>query len=414
LNLCFVSLHAFPVFLPSAPGLFGGTETRAATIARGMQQFTDHKVSFLTRNYTLKQPQRLEDIDFIPWRDFWTGVRAHVVDHVDLRSGRALPKLKKWSPHLLWEIPSLALLYPTRKRQQNPYRPQRVFEDVQADVYLSFSVGMVSAAVVANAKRTGKPCIVFTGSDSDVDFSDQADPHARRVYGESADVCRWVLENADHVVVQNEFQQACFRDQFGRESTLLRNPIDPAFWQQTAASAERPEVPFSDYILWVGRAEAYHKRAPLALEVARKLPDLKFVFVMNPRDPDLERELMANMPRNVHVIPRLPYSQMPGLFRGARVYFNTSAHEGFPNAFLQAAACGVPISSLEIAPEFVHASHAGLCAEGDLDQQAADIRTLFNATDSRMQQTLEYVDTHYSLQAIVKQLDGLLQAKFNA
>lgn len=415
LKLCFVSLHAFPVFRPTAPGIFGGTETRAATIAQGMQKLTNCEVSFLARNARLREPQTVEGIHFIPWRDFWTGVRAHVAEHLDILAPGSMIRVKKWSSHLLWEIPALAVLYPTRKRQRNPQRCQRVFDEIDTDAFLAFGVGSTSAAVIANAKRLGKPCLVFTGADSDVDFSDQADPQARRVYGEADEVCRWVLENADHLIVQNEFQQTCITEQIGRDCTLLRNPIDPASWQQLSACSDQPELPFSDYILWIGRVETYHKRAPLAVDIARQFPEERFVLVLNPRDAELERKLTAEMPANVHVIRQLPFSQMPGLFSKAKLYFNTSSrqYEGFPNAFLQATVCGTPISSLEVGTEFLNSSGAGLCADGNLEQQVQDIRTLLADPDpnARMARALEYVNQHYSLQAIVHQLEALLREK---
>ena len=54
MKICFVLLHAYPVVEPNAPGLFGGSETRAVTLAQGLAKYTDHEISFVVRNPHLK------------------------------------------------------------------------------------------------------------------------------------------------------------------------------------------------------------------------------------------------------------------------------------------------------------------------------------------------------------------------
>jgi glycosyltransferase involved in cell wall biosynthesis len=74
---------------------------------------------------------------------------------------------------------------------------------------------------------------------------------------------------------------------------------------------------------------------------------------------------------------------MPRVFRGAAAYVSTSAaaYEGFPNVFLQAAASGVPIASLDADCGFVEAQQCGLVAHGDLERLGEYLRAVW--TDPR-------------------------------
>ena len=80
------------------------------------------------------------------------------------------------------------------------------------------------------------------------------------------------------------------------------------------------------------------------------------------------------------LVDSVPFARMPLVFAKAAVYINTSvaAYEGFPNVFLQAAASGVPIASLELDHDFVERGRCGLVAHGDLERLAEYVRTVCN------------------------------------
>ncbi|MEZ5950880.1 MAG: hypothetical protein R3C12_17020 [Planctomycetaceae bacterium] len=119
-------------------------------------------------------------------------------------------------------------------------------------------------------------------------------------------------------MVQNTYQLETLKQRFGRDGLLLPNPIDLTAWEQLAShNLDRHRIPWSDYILWVGRAETFHKRADLAVQLARELPERNFVLVLNPRDAAVEQAIRQDLPANVHLIERAAFEEMPALFRGA-------------------------------------------------------------------------------------------------
>lgn len=359
--ICFVSLHAYPVIAPEVAGLFGGTETRAVTLARGCSEIPGYQIRFLVRHPQLNTPTVRAGIEWIPWRDFWTEMHARVADSLELRGSGRLPRIKRWRLGLLWELPLLAATRPFRIRRDHARRPQEIFETLAADCFFVFGVHSVAASAIFNAQRLGKPSLLFLGANSDLDERYTADSRYVTPYGERAANCHWAIMNASGIVVQNELQQQLLRERFGRESLLVRNPLDLAQWSTPATP------PVRDKILWIGRAENFHKRADLALRVARAFPEEQFVWVMNPRDATVERELRKTLPPHVQLLEHVPFAEMPPLYAQAKLFLSTSSaqYEGFPNTFLQALASGVPIASLEVADDFLSASRGGLCAQGD-------------------------------------------------
>ena len=92
------------------------------------------------------------------------------------------------------------------------------------------------------------------------------------------------------------------------------------------------------------------KRPELLLELARRLPQRRFVMIggagsgglLAPRGYfERIRDQAAALP-NVEFKGFLPFEQADAWFDHARVFVNTSRFEGMPNTFLQAWARGVP------------------------------------------------------------------------
>ena len=103
-------------------------------------------------------------------------------------------------------------------------------------------------------------------------------------------------------------------------------------------------------------------------------------MIMNRSNPEIERQVRSQCPPNVRIVERVPFEQMPAVYRRAKAYVSTgsSDFEGFPNVFIQAAASSVPILSLEVDPGFVEATNCGYVAHGDLDRLAEVTMTLWH------------------------------------
>ena len=409
MKICFVLLHAYPVVEPTAIGIFGGSETRAVTIARGLARYTDHEICFIVRHPALKKKRMIDGITFIPWRDFWAETRLHVAEHLDTT---VLPgiRLNRWSWKLLWEIPLLAVTSLWRRKYRDPRHVAKIFQQVDADLYCGFGINAHAVQTVYNAKLLGRPSLLFIGHDMDLDEriypgSDYVSP-----YRDYAEPSYWVLKNAERIIAQTTHQQQLLRERFDRDSALLSNPFDLDGWQKGMENSSFDNPWGTEkYSLWIGRAEEVHKKPSRLVELASRSTSTKFVMIMNPSHHDVEKQIRQQAPENVKIIDALPYSQMPGAFRHAKVFVNTSSQEGFPNVFLQAIASKVPIISYEVGEEFLKESQAGVCVRGDAARasQLLDDQRLAEQTDSVA--ALKYLRTHHLCSAVCNHLARLME-----
>lgn len=364
LRVCIVSLPAAPVVDPTIRGNIGGTETRAWLFARTLAQLPDTNVQFVVRH---NQP--------LP-RDEYDGVRVHtLVDPlfnlyeqvglcVERRLGFPWLRIKRWEWNLLWRLPRLALLRMKGTHGGDYLAPDAHYSDIDCDVFCTFGVQMNSAKVIASASKAGKPTVLVLGSDGDLDERFKTDPAYVNPYGDRAPVCQWILGQATRIVCQTEEQKRLLSERFSRTGEVIANPIDLADWDRKAAANAELPVKGTRFVLWVGRAEPDHKRPMECVEVARLVPEIPFVMVMNPRDSFEEARVRAAAPGNVTILPYASPDVMPAVMARALAMLNTSALEGFPNTFLQAGAARIPAVSMLIGEEFLKQSGGGAFTAG--------------------------------------------------
>ena len=426
MKICFVLLHAYPVVEPNAPGVFGGSETRAVTLANGLAKqtepggsanytepggsanYTEHEICFIVRNPALKQPRTINGVQYIPWRDFWTEIRAHVAEHLDIS---VLPKIriKRWSWKLLWEVPLLILSNPWRRKYRDPRQPVRIFEQVNADLYCSFGINAHAVRTVYNAKLMNRSSLIFLGSDMDLDERYRPGSTYISPYHDHAEPSYWVLKNAERIITQTEKQQLQLKDRFDRESDILANPFDLEHWQEQIKHSKFDNPWGTEkYVLWVGRAEEVHKKPSRFVELARQCPARKFLMILNASDPDIEKKIKQQAPQNLKIIDAVPFNQMPGLFSHARIFVNTSAQEGFPNVFLQAIASKVLIVSYEVGQEFMETSQAGICVQNDVNLVSQILHEDSPGSRSNPDSALDYLREHYLCSSVCHRLNQLL------
>jgi glycosyltransferase involved in cell wall biosynthesis len=84
--------------------------------------------------------------------------------------------------------------------------------------------------------------------------------------------------------------------------------------------------------------DAFFKSIPLIL---RKAPNAYFIFTGMHDQPQADkwvRDLGIN--KNVSLLPFLPQHELWALYTQAKIYVSLSSHDGTPNSFLEAIACG--------------------------------------------------------------------------
>ena len=163
------------------------------------------------------------------------------------------------------------------------------------------------------------------------------------------------------------------------DMALLPNPIDDS--PPAAQEDERPTVVF------LGRLDPY-KRPWLAVELGRRLPDVRFVLAGRSHAEGRRGWQPSDLPANVELAGHVGESDKRELLGRAWVLLNTSLHEGLPVSFLEALAAETPIvASLD--PERVVSRFGTLVAPatGDgtagLDSYEASLRELLADADRR-------------------------------
>jgi glycosyltransferase involved in cell wall biosynthesis len=330
MHLCFVAPRAWPVLSgdPAIP-MVGGAEVQQSLLAR-LFAAHGHRVSMICLDYGQPQRARVDGVE--------------VVKFCRMKAG----------------LPVLRFLHP---RLTSMWRALRA---VNADIYYCRAASMWVGVLAEFCRRNGRRSIYAGASNKDFvpDVGGQL-AHARD---------RWLyrrgIARVDGIVAQNEEQRASLRATHGRDAVVI-----PSYYEfSRSASSE-----VRDRILWVGMVHE-NKRPQLFLELAARLPHLRFVLVGGPR-PGAQAfydhiRTKAQSLNNLEMTGFLPLAQVEPWFDRARVLVNTSIYEGMPNTFLQAWARGVPTVATVEVDAAVHR------AVSDMDSLAREVQKAF--TDPAM------------------------------
>ena len=256
-------------------------------------------------------------------------------------------------------------------RPDRPWQALRVFRELDADVYHSQDTSL--GTVLAQVARPSAAHVVT--------FRDPMDRTEWRVESAYANMPRlgWSLyrqfitnpfitvavRRADGLYCAAEFlvPKAAKLYRLRRPPRFLPSPVDlpPAI-----PKAARPTV------CYVGRWEG-RKRVELFFELARQCPDVEFVAVGAARDPEHDRALrerfggIANL-RITGVLDQFETPEWGEVLGRSWILVNSSAREGLPTAFIEAAAhrCGI-LSFTDpdgFATRFGHRATEGRLEEG--------------------------------------------------
>jgi glycosyltransferase involved in cell wall biosynthesis len=294
-HVCFVAPTTWPMIArDGAIEVVGGAEVQQSMIAPALVS-RGYRVSMICHDYG--QPDGAE-VD---------GITVHNMHKPD----EGIPVVRFLHPRLtsLWGALARA----------------------DADVYYQRSAAAWTGFVAAFCRRHGRASI-YAGA-SDVDFL----PGQQEIrFARDRRIFEWGLRRVDRVVVQNDAQREQLREHYGREGVLIPSCYRP----RPEARADR-----AGYVLWVATMRP-SKRGEKLLEIARLLPQHRFVMVGGPdpaHRPYFEAlvEAARALP-NVEPIGFAPYEETERYFNGARAFLNTSLYEGFPNTFLQSWSRGIP------------------------------------------------------------------------
>ena len=373
IQVCFYRPESYAAFDPGHGGTFGGADVRAVLLASGLADRPGFQVRFVVADTGQPARQKFGNVEVVAddapaaayvrrVRRASEGFRRAFVGG-KLRWAGLRPTLVGQVPLLVWH--RLAGETWLMNRRAKPCR-----EFVQSShVVCCFGATSEAAGIVASCRRFGSRSVIFVTGDSQLACGADDDSKERNYSSQEGRLIAEALSTADCIVLQTEDQALILRERFGRAGVVLRNPV--------VIPAE-PLPAEGRYVLWIGRADLTHKRSDLLLELARRCPQIPFRAVMGSWQPGVLEAHLAKLPPNLHLIERATPDEVLTLIRQAAMLVNTSASEGFPNAFLQAAVQEVPILSLKVDPDgFLTQRGAGIVCRDDLPSLATAVAKLW-------------------------------------
>ncbi|RLB81537.1 MAG: hypothetical protein DRH24_08970 [Deltaproteobacteria bacterium] len=365
-KICFVCENAYLLLGRSdRQNFIGGAELQQLMLAQELTK-RDYEVVFITNDFGQQTEMEWQSIRFIPTYNVANG----------------LPFLRFFYPKLfkLWKGLAKA----------------------NADIYYLRCAGFELAPLVFFTKRNRKK-VIFCGADErDFDPKRVALPILRdRI------MYFWGLRRCDAIVAQNKAQQCLLRKNFLINASIIYNGF-----RET-----QREISLQEDILWV--ANFLNIKQPwIFLEIARHFPDEQFVMVggrtndRNKEKCNLYDAIASEAKRlsNVKFKGFLPFELADKQFDRAKVFINTSLHEGFPNTFLQAWSRKIPVISFVDPDNLIRENRLGLVATNtsQMIQHLSDFlssRITFSADNIRT-----FYEANFSIEQVVDKYEKVFRS----
>lgn len=190
------------------------------------------------------------------------------------------------------------------------------------------------------------------------------------------------MKSADHIINQNEVQQAETKKYLRREGIILPSYFLPASKKETANIAKE------NSILWLASITP-NKQPEAFIDLKNNIKNTHWEFrlIGGTANLDYYSHIQVEAEKaGVEVVGEVPYWKTDEYFQKAKIFVNTSKIEGFSNTFIQAWLAGTPVFSLNSDPNnWLSAYDIGYCAKGDLQLLIEKIHFFMNNPDHLME-----------------------------
>lgn len=303
MKVCFVASYLYPYLTGVFPDQrIGGAEFQQLQIIRALQQSSDMEISIVTLDFGQNDGESVGGVTV--WKTY-------------IEKG-GIPLIRFFYPRLsdLW----------------------RALGRADADIYYLRVASYMLLPVGIYCRMRNKKMIFAAAHDTDFQKGSELLANSRDLW-----FFRAGLKLADLIVTQTGTQRNLLKKNYSLDGKVIRN----FFLANDSSGKMISDVDITD-VLWVATIRRF-KRPELLLDIAERLPHRSFVMAGGPDEGDQEYynaiSRRAARLENVEFKGFVPPDQVDSLFRNAKVFVNTSVHEGFPNTFLQAWSKGVPVAT---------------------------------------------------------------------
>lgn len=364
-KICFVGLDNLPVLAPGFEHLpIGGESVQQTLLARALAQ-RGFEVSMVVADWGQEDGR------------CWSGIRAH----------------KAYRPEAGW--PVLRFIHPRWTGMWS------ALARADADIYYTSCAGMHVGLVAMFCRRHQRRFVFRAASDPDCararlpELVRLARDRALYVYG---------LRRADAILVQSATQAHALARGYGLSCRIAGMLVDPP----------APAVARDIDALWIGNIKRV-KRPDRVLEIARQVPEARIHVAggeTRGEEPLFEDFTRGAAAASVTYHGRLPYASASALYGRTRVLINTSDIEGFPNAYLQAWANGVPVVTLIDPDGLIAREGLGIVANSlrDLGKAVRHLLRDEAAWEAASARCRTYMARHYSDERILAEYLDAFQA----
>jgi glycosyltransferase involved in cell wall biosynthesis len=361
-SICFVGHDNYPVLNPAyGHEYFGGESVQQTLLAKAFATM-GYEVSMVVKDHGQPDGETFDGI--VVWKTFADAEGIPVIRFLHPRATSVLRALKR----------------------------------ADADVYYQSCAGVATGLVAWHCRRRQRRFVFRLAHDTDCVPGQQIIRfwRDRKIY-------EYGLRRADFIAAQSVQQADLLRRHYGLASTVINMAV------------ELPSARNSDRdidVLWVNNIRGF-KRPALLIELATRLPTRRFVMIggVVPGNEALyaEIESRAGHCPNLEFLGAVPYSRVNSYFDRAKVFVNTSEHEGFPNSFLQAWVRAVPVVSFFDPDGLIRRLGLG-DAPQDLESMAAAIEGLLSDEGRRIvtaDRCRTYALENYSPEAVARRYVAL-------
>lgn len=286
------------------------------------------------------------------------------------------------------------------------------------NAFMIFFAGYHSMLPAVFAKLTGKKCIIFLGGTDCFNYpSFRYGNFTKPIYGKATCIS---AHNASLLVPVSENLIYSKSDYYKEDSTIqgiyhwcrplktnhhvIHLEYNPGiFFKQ---DVERNDYSFITVAFGLEGTSFIRKGIDKILMLAAYFPEMGFTIL-----GCAEKDFPATAPKNVSLIPPVPYDQLPVYYSRHRFYLQLSIAEGFPSAICEAMLCEcIPIGS-DVAAIPAIVSKFGFIVKERNDAAIIDVVNTainYNDKDTMGRQARNHIISNFGPGSREKELAALL------